>query len=180
MSLEYNAYLDKHIENVKRSLSWLKSNLPYLVSSQSYDKADYNINLSFGHDASKWTKDEYDAYDKYFYGGNKSYDVVTEFNKAWLHHIHNNPHHWQHWVLLEDDPDGGNVCIEIPEEYVIEMICDWWSFSWNTGNLYEIFDWYDKHKLTMQLNKKTRKLVEDILDKIKKKLDESEVDKNVA
>ena len=58
----------------------------------------------------------------------------------------------------------------MPENYVIEMICDWWSFSFKTGNLYEIFDWYEKHK-GMVLHEKTRKLVEDTLNKIKKVLD---------
>ena len=53
------------------------------------------------------------------------------------------------------------------------MIADWWSFSHKTGNLREIFDWYEKHK-GMVLHPNTRKLVESILDKIKKILDNEE------
>lgn len=53
------------------------------------------------------------------------------------------------------------------------MICDWWSFSWKSGNLYTIFDWYDEHKNYMILSDDTRKIVEDILSKIKEVLDES-------
>jgi predicted small metal-binding protein len=45
------------------------------------------------------------------------------------------------------------------------------SFSHKTGNLYEIFDWYKAHIKKMILHKNTKKLVEDILDKIKKELD---------
>lgn len=172
MSYEYDLYLTMHKQNVQQGFSWLKDNLPEIIPDNLYNTIQHHIN---NHDITKTTFEEYEAYDEYFYGKNRSFRIINDFNKAWLHHIHNNPHHWQHWVLLEDDPDGGNVCIEIPEEYVIEMICDWWSFSWSTGNLYEIFNWYDEHKSIMQLNKKTRKLVEDILDKIKKKLDESEV-----
>ena len=51
------------------------------------------------------------------------------------------------------------------------MICDWWAFSWNSENLNEIFDWYDKHKNYMKLSDATRKTVEDILSKIKEKLE---------
>lgn len=91
---------------------------------------------------------------------------------AWLHHIHENPHHWQYWVLVNDDPEEGAIALDIPYKYVIEMICDWWSFSWKTGNLYEIFDWYDAHKNHMILSEYTRELVEEILEKIKVKLDE--------
>jgi hypothetical protein len=56
------------------------------------------------------------------------------------------------------------------------MICDWWAFSWNKGNLYEIFKWYDQHKAYMKLSGKTRKTVEDILEKLKAKLDEAEAE----
>ena len=59
----------------------------------------------------------------------------------------------------------------MPYNYIIEMICDWWAFSWNSGNLNEIFDWYDEHKDYMKLSEKTHKMVEDILSKIKDKLD---------
>ena len=52
------------------------------------------------------------------------------------------------------------------------MICDWMSFSWAKENLYEFFDWYDEHKKHIKLSKNTRKTVEDILGKIRTKLDE--------
>ena len=58
------------------------------------------------------------------------------------------------------------------------MICDWWAFSWNKGNLNEIFNWYEKHMDYMKLSDATRKTVEDILSKIKKKLEEDENGKN--
>ena len=128
--------------------------------------------IIFNHDHSKNEPDEYSAYDAYFYGGNRSYAVVQDFNRAWLTHIHRNPHHWQHWVLINDDPNEGEIVIDMPYEYIIEMICDWWAFSWNKGNLYEIFNWYDEHKDYMKLSEKTRNTVENILNKIKEKLDE--------
>lgn len=51
------------------------------------------------------------------------------------------------------------------------MICDWWSFSWNKGDLYEIFNWYEEHKDKMILHERTREKVEFILYKMKDKLD---------
>ena len=59
----------------------------------------------------------------------------------------------------------------MPYNYIVEMICDWWSFSWNSGDLYEIFNWYNEHKNYIKLSDKTRKTVEDILSKIKEKLE---------
>lgn len=167
MSQLYDEYLYDHISNVRKAFEWL-------IEHDIIPKDTYISNLNM-HDESKRSAEEYDAYDKYFYGSNKSYKVVNDFNYAWLHHIHNNPHHWQYWVLQHDDEP--EEALEIPFEYVIEMICDWWSFSFKSGNLYEIFDWYEKHK-SMKLHRKTRELVEDILDKIRTELDRKKEENN--
>lgn len=164
MSIEYDEYLKEHIGNVKKAYEWMKQWMPDTVEEAV---------ATAQHDESKYSPEEYAAYDTYFYGGNRSYAVVNDFNKAWLHHIHNNPHHWQHWVLLEDDPKNGEpfVCIEMPKEYIVEMICDWWSFSWKAKDLREVFTWYADHKEKMKLYKRTREIVENMLTKIYEILD---------
>lgn len=167
MSAIYDEYLQNHKNCVRQGYDWLYENIPDLVSQSVWN--ELSTNIIFKHDASKDSKEEYDAYDNYFYG-NRSYAVCKAFDEAWLHHIHNNPHHWQHWVLISDEPNEDFKVLDMPLEYIVEMICDWWSFSWNKGNLYEIFDWYDKHKDYMKLSDATRKTVELILSQIKKKL----------
>ena len=162
MSAEYNTYIIEHVDNVKKAYMWLKEH--------NIIKEDILDQLSL-HDASKYTDEEYKAYDDYFYG-TKTEKVKKDFDYAWLHHIHENPHHWQHWVLVNDDE--GSYALEMPKEFVYEMICDWWSFSHKTGNLYEIFDWYKAHTKKMILHENTKKLVEEILDKIKEELDKEE------
>jgi len=167
MSYLYDQYLTSHKSNVKKGFDWIRDNLPELIERDF----DFEHQIGFAHDNSKTEQDEYDAYDAYFYGGNCSFFVTQAFNKAWLFHIHRNPHHWQYWVLLEDDPSGGNVCIEIPFNYILEMICDWWAFSWASGNLMEIFDWYNQHKATIQMAEASRSTVEDVLHNMRKKLE---------
>lgn len=169
MSIEYDDYLAGHRRNVGRGYEWLEKNLPDIVGL-----AEASWRCNYAHDNSKDDPEEYDAYDRYFYGNNKSYQVVQDFNRAWLHHIHNNPHHWQYWILINDDPNEGEIILDMPQDYIIEMICDWWAFSWSKGNLYEIFNWYDAHKNYMKLSDTTRKTVKDILNRIKAKLDEEE------
>ena len=175
MSIEYDNYINQHVQNVLNAAEWLRRNIDLDIPPM----IDGHRTGLFNHDQSKWEKEEYDAYDAYFYGGRKTKEVKKTFNYAWLHHIHNNPHHWQYWVLINDDPEDGTVALDIPYRYAIEMICDWWSFSWSDGNLYEIFDWYNKHKDRMILSKNTRELVEDILDQIRKKLDKSNENTNI-
>jgi len=160
MSQEYTQYIVEHKANVEKAFRWI-------VDHDIFEDCEIPVNV-VSHDLSKYSAEEYKAYDDYFYG-RRTKEVEKAFDYAWLHHIHSNPHHWQYWVLKHDD--GPEEALEMPLEYVVEMICDWWSFSFKTGNLYEIFDWYKKHK-GMVLHKNTRKLVEDTLDKIKKTLDE--------
>ena len=168
MSKEYDEYLYEHIAHVNNAYDWLRKHLADVAAPYG----GFSSLLYFGqHDESKYSYEEYNAYDTYFYG-EKTKEVKENFNYAWLHHIHNNPHHWQYWVLVSDDPEEGTIALDIPYKYAIEMICDWWSFSWKTGNLYEIFDWYESHKKRMILSKNTRELVEQILGQIKEKLDE--------
>lgn len=164
MSQAYDTYLREHISNVQRGWEWLDRHFPDLHSKMQ----GHDLWIFDKHDTSKYSDDEYNAYDKYFYGNNKSFKVVQDFNYAWLHHIHNNPHHWQYWILVHDDEP--EEVLDMPFWYIIEMICDWWSFSWKTGKLDEIFEWYEKHK-NMKLSDKTRREVEKLLGMIRQELD---------
>lgn len=172
MSREYDLYLEQHKENVTKGFNWIRYNLPEVLIYIS--GVDYEDQICYRHDASKSEPDEYEPYDKYFYGGNRSHQVVQDFNYAWLKHIHRNPHHWQHWILVNDDPGEGEIIMDMPHNYIVEMICDWWAFSWSKGQLDEIFHWYDEHKDYMKLSNKTRKTVDDILANIKAKLEEND------
>lgn len=174
MSYEYDVYLQKHKENVYQGFKWMQENIPNVLqleptpTSRCFEDLEWQIKIN--HDSSKTHMDEYNAYDAYFYGGNRSYEVVQKFNKAWNNHIHKNEHHWQHWVLINDDPGEGTITLEMPHNYIIEMICDWWSFSWSQDKLEEIFNWYHEHKDYIMLHPKTRKEVENILKTMAEKL----------
>lgn len=176
MSEKYDLYLTEHKANVEKGFDWLCENLPELVETVKMHSGlvDLEHQICFAHDASKTDQDEYEAYDRYYYGGNRSFGVVQEFNHAWLKHIHRNPHHWQYWVLINDDPDEGEIILDMPHNYILEMICDWWAFSWSKGNPREIFSWWREHEKYIKLSKSTRMHVVDILSEIHHKLDELE------
>ena len=165
MSLAYDEYLAEHIGNVNRGLHWMLDNLPLTKEEKG---AIETAMVEFRHDESKYDSAEYNAYDQYFYGANRSYAVCEAFDYAWLHHIHNNPHHWQYWVLLEDDPETGVPfkALRIPLPYIFEMVADWWTFSWKNNNLFEIFNWYADHRYKQYIHPESRKILEDILKKI--------------
>lgn len=174
MSAKYDEYLIEHKKNVAKAYEWIAKNCPEIFPDDQF-KSIVEWQCVNAHDESKYDREEYAAYDAYFYGNNRSYEVCDEFDKAWLRHIHKNPHHWQYWVLLNDEKELGHKYLEIPLNYIIEMICDWWSFSWKTGNLYEIFDWYIKHRDNMQISYISQTKIEEILNLIRTKLDDENV-----
>jgi hypothetical protein len=157
VSKEYTNYIIEHCENVRKAYDWLVDH--------KIIKNEFLMHI-IHHDLSKWQDEEYKAYDKYFYGKKNTEEINEAFNFAWLHHIHNNPHHWQHWVLINDD--DGTQALEMPEGFVVEMFCDHASFSFKTGNLEEVSKWYKDHKSNMILHENTRIMYEDILDKYMK------------
>lgn len=169
MSAEYDLYLSQHIDNVVKGYYWLTEHMSNIAAQ--FDSVCAIAGLTNAehflrqHDQSKFSKEEYDSYDDYFYGNNRSFRVKQRFNKAWLHHIHNNPHHWQHWVLINDDEKA--EALAMPYHYIIEMILDWWTFSWRSGNLMEIFDWYEQHRDHIMLHPMTRASVEKTLSQMR-------------
>lgn len=127
------------------------------------------------HDMSKFRIDEWTAYANFFYGKKQSGDngsgycreddktVDTAFDTAWLKHIHRNPHHWQYWILREDE--GDTKCLPMPIKFVLEMIADWKGAGKAQGHTgpNECQKWYIAHRDTIKLHKKTRKIVDDLM-----------------
>lgn len=189
MSLAYDEYLKEHIGAVQKGWAWMEENLlnregfNSWILEQYQDEFDsidiFEIrDLVQHHDESKTTPEEYFPYDDYFYlkKNNRSFETVERFNKAFLIHMHRNPHHWQYWVLTDDSKGDGEKVIEMPLSYIFEMICDWWSFSWRANDLTTIFKWWDEHKDWIRFHKRTRRTVNFILGEMKKILVEEEID----
>lgn len=96
-----------------------------------YLNCDYNqIGLGSG----KWAKQCHDY--KY-----------EEFEKACEHHYKNNKHHWNYWVGKQ-----------MPERYIIQMICDWKAMSRKLGGTAQEF--YYKNYDRIQLEIESRCLLE--------------------
>lgn len=121
------------------------------------------------HDASKFLPSEWFAYANFFYGpkavqrrDKTGYYKPTDtgdlaFDFAWLLHQKRNKHHWQWWVLPEDE--GGLKILEMSPTYRLEMVCDWRG----AGKAYGTPDtkaWYVKNQGKMKLGPETRKWVE--------------------
>lgn len=89
----------------------------------------------------------------------------SNFQFAWLHHIHNGPHHWQYWILRTGTHELGHVeVLKMPEKYVREMVADWRGVGVALGKGVEnAKKWYLATKNTMSLHPQTRNRVEVLL-----------------
>lgn len=164
---EYENYVIEHKANVKKFADWLVENLPDL-----FDGCDVDMfyDVIEEHDESKFSEEEFEPYAKKFYGpqdvNGKPLAYVPGYDEAWKHHWMNNEHHPEHW-LGED----------MPLIYILEMLCDWGSFSIKAGNMRELSDFYynkAKDDEEKNLSDNTKKIIEEIINKINSRLDEQE------
>jgi hypothetical protein len=107
------------------------------------------------HDWSKLTPAEWGPYVRTFY--DKSRKRPGEFDAAWLHHQHRNPHHWQHWVLREDD--GDTKAIRMPDVLVREMVADWMGAGRAITGKWDLDEWFGANRHKMVLHQDTEELV---------------------
>jgi uncharacterized protein DUF5662 len=128
--------------------------------------------IAVWHDWDKFLPDEWFPYVNFFHGPKKQpirdetgYYKPTDtgdlaFDFAWLLHQKRNRHHWQWWVLPEDD--GGTKVLEMSDVYRREMLADWRGAGKAQGTP-STYNWYYKNKDKMTLGQKTREWVEDQL-----------------
>ena len=126
------------------------------------------------HDISKFRLDELIPYANYFYSTNPrdktGYYKPTNtgndaFDFAWLLHQKRNRHHWQWWILPEDN--GGEIVLEIKYPYNIEMICDWVGAGKAQGHhspkndpYQETRKWWSNNKDKMRFHRNTLLFIE--------------------
>jgi hypothetical protein len=149
---ENKKYIEEHKANVKKFADWLKENLPELFDNIDLDLFNEMIDE---HDDSKFSEEEFEPYAQKWFGNKEE---SFEYEEAWKHHWTHNEHHPEFW-LGED----------MPYIYILEMLCDWGSFSIASGNMKELSDFYftkAKDDEEKNLSENTKIIIEEILEKI--------------
>jgi hypothetical protein len=157
---EYKNYIIAHKERVRQFADWLVENCPEVFEGCDIDTFYEVIDE---HDESKYSEEEFEAYAQKFYNNGEE---NFEFKQAWEHHYMNNEHHPEHW-FGED----------VPLIYILEMLCDWGSFSVEKKDFRELSKYYyseardDEEK---NLSENTKTIIEEILEKINLVLDKED------
>lgn len=112
------------------------------------------------HDLSKFHAEQFAPYAMHFHGGG----APKEFARAWLDHIHKEPHHWQHWLFADGfgikDGDVVGGALPMPETYALEMIADWIGASVVYSGTENMADWLDKNLHKVRLHPRTEAYVD--------------------
>lgn len=125
------------------------------------------------HDWSKFTPTEL-----FGYAGNIGGSTDKgRWAKSWLHHLHYNPHHPEHWILswrgnLEFYNDLASpiapfvVLLPMPEIYVREMLADWMGSSKGYTSSWDISTWLNENGPNMHLHDDTIILINEVMKEI--------------
>ncbi len=170
---KYKDYVVEHIANVNKVWKTYEPlfHSNFFVDDSVYFQIDHQI---FNHDASKQLDSEFYAYKRNFFPADGEEKNQQSFHRAWVHHIANNPHHWEHWVTFEKGKP--NPC-EMPISFIVEMLCDWTAMSVKFNNIPSV--WFALNRIKIILHESTLGLVEKMLpdfDKVFETLTEEATD----
>ena len=157
---EYEAYLEQHIGGVKKAYEKFKDVLLTESDLTVEDLTELDNQIAM-HDASKYEDEEFYPYLHHFYPSGAGANDEVSYVRAWNHHQKHNPLHWLYWILQKDS--GSQKILDMPEEYIIEMLCDWSSFQYVTDSESTANNWYSKNKDVMILSDNTKAIVEKYL-----------------
>ncbi len=123
------------------------------------------------HDLSKYSPTEL-SIAKYYSGTKSPHQNCRDelgYSPSWIHHYHNNKHHYQYWQ--DQDEQDNNIPLKIPYNYVIEMFCDrvaaCKAYNKEKYTLEDALKYYEaKTKGHNVLHKETEFLLEILLNKL--------------
>ena len=185
---EYKKYIDEHITNIKKAFNEYAPILcgllviydgNYTSKEDVHNDPDINdvINQLYmqltkqvqHHDSSKYNIEEFDLYRHKFYKADGEEELSDyEFNKAWLHHIHNNPHHPEYYIYTDYDNHYETMVYEMPNRYIAEMILDWIAMSYKFND--KVYNYWKKeggHKALIMHDNVVKK-VDFIMEKLER------------
>lgn len=149
------------------------------------------------HDNSKYSPIEFFTSVKYYSGTRSPIDAEKDdkgFSMVWQHHKGHNPHHWEYFIdnvgpvevkerTVYETPTGEKIpivakhlrsnptALEIPINYVLEMICDWISagqtYLGDKWTCEETYNYYKKLEPSRLINENSKRIIENILISIK-------------
>ena len=159
---DYTNYVTGHKSNLDKVWNAM---IPILVEKYNVPPPVIEVitkNIA-NHDASKSSPEEFEAYARHWYpeDGKKPNKESDEYKMAWLHHMQNNKHHWNHWIIVDSKTEF--EAVEMPFIYIMEMLVDWSAQGLNPGSE-GVKKWYNDNKKDFIMHKNTTKFIKMFID----------------
>lgn len=141
----YLDYVDRHRAKVREAGLHIVGSIP--------------LSVLVKHDLSKYSEAEFPYYAMRHYGPIEDRQTphnVELYYAAWLHHVHNNDHHWEHWMIPTATV---STPVVMPVVCIREMVADLLSF----GGPVELAEYLKKHLAAMSFHPRTKPILADIL-----------------
>lgn len=155
---QYKRYIKKHLKNIKKAYQeFINNPNSYLIiDKELLDKLYQRV---LNHDKSKWSKEEFEPYRRYYYPINKQEkeNSLKDFDKAWEHHWKNNSHHWQY----RQKKKIFNIHNDEEVLDVLENALDWLAMGYVFHN--RPYEYYEKNKDDIVLCEEERNYLEHII-----------------
>ena len=151
----YIRYITQHRKKVKEAYEIILPKLKNsgMIDEETLKNLSNNIN---DHDLSKFRQNELVPYANYFFG-EKNQENKEKFKQAAIIHKSRNPHHPEYWMNKKGETQ------DMPIEYIVEMLCDWWSFGLAQNKPDEIFEYYNRNKDKYKFSKKITAKIDKLL-----------------
>ena len=161
---EYLDYINLHRSNVKKAFyNYFKplldkeispdENMPFSVEEFKSTISNMDSRIE-EHDQSKFGDNEFDGYRMKYYP--TKYELsIPDFDElssdrveeCWRHHYLNNAHHPRYWYN-----EATKESKDMNLESIIEMICDWLSFTyWEKGKYKDYRLWWENDQEAQEL-----------------------------
>lgn len=120
------------------------------------------------HDISKFLPSEFIPYPKYFYANNRTKNYVTNvdetknkelFRHGWALNQKRNRHHNTYWTAIIN---GKIETIEMPDKYLLQMVCDWRAMSRKFGGTAKKY--YEKERDNITLHPRSKERLQKFLN----------------
>ena len=205
--IDYTDYIDTHVAFVKKAYEDLFKDIPSNLSG-GFFADDNNVDCIEAriekHDGDKYNDERFEIYRKNHYPMDESEkeENLSTYNsdKGWIGHWKANPHHWEYWlsffpkeldmVIRTYDYDGNYYEATLENQLkcaYIEMICDWFSFSYKglkekdngtetpksaTGEPMSFKEWYKTAKKNIKIHPKMEDWFDKLLEYVQDKFEE--------
>lgn len=93
-----------------------------------------------------------------------SHRIKLLYEKAMLHHYHNNTDHPEHWIIVEND---GIVAIDMDSESICEMVLDWIAFGNEDNTRSDAISFWDYNRGSKRLTLNTVNKIDILIDILK-------------